>query len=325
MNTSNELTFVSTLDSLKKDFDEVNQKYSSSMSTIASSIRFNSNMTDEIKEQLIEFAAEQERIASYQSLSERFLRKVSNVPLIGRMTKGTADELRKQRLNEESVAGLVRSMYLGLKKQAEDVETTERQLIEIHEETLSNVHSMESLDTRLKDLLASQDIPPKQQSSVMRMATQIKVMIEKSKDKLESLEIIIPTTQACLQMIYQDLPISEADLLSDLSMSTGVAQINALSQDVREMRELSEIVSTNIWSRTQKSIVNLIEMNTVSDRDIQRIENNAREREKLREETMKAAKLSSQQIQKAFTQIELLAKESSKRRPELLSLTGTPA
>jgi hypothetical protein len=241
------------------------------------------------------------------------------------MTKGTADELRKQRLNEESVAGLVRSMYLGLKKQAEDVETTERQLIEIHEETLSNVHSMESLDTRLKELLASQDIPPKQQSSVMRMATQIKVMIEKSKDKLESLEIIIPTTQACLQMIYQDLPISEADLLSDLSMSTGVAQINALSQDVREMRELSEIVSTNIWSRTQKSIVNLIEMNTVSDRDIQRIENNAREREKLREETMKAAKLSSQQIQKAFTQIELLAKESSKRRPELLSLTGVTA
>jgi hypothetical protein len=115
-------------------------------------------------------------------------------------------------------------------------------------------------------------------------------------------------------MIYQDLPISEADLLSDLSMSTGVAQINALSQDVREMRELSEIVSTNIWSRTQKSIVNLIEMNTVSDKDIQRIENNAREREKLREETMKAAKLSSQQVQKAFTQIELLAKESSKRR-----------
>jgi hypothetical protein len=323
MTTSTELTFVSTIEALQKDLEAITNSHNNTMKTIASGIKFNPNMTDEVKEKLIEFAAEQERIANHQSLTERFMRKVSTVPLLGRAAKHSADELRKNRLNEESVAGLVRSMYLGLKKQADDVEATERELISIYNQTETNITSMQELDFKITTLVQANEIPMQHRSRVMRMATQIKTMIEKSKDKLESLQIIIPTTQACLEMIYQDLPISEADLLSDMAMSTGVAQINALSQDVKEMRELSDLVSTNIWSRTQKSIVNLIELNTVSDRDIQRIENNANEREKLRTETVKAAQKASQQIQQAYLKIEALAIESNERRSENTLLLGT--
>lgn len=309
-------TFDNNFQDLQKDFDNITRMHSSHMSNIASSIRFNPNMTDEIKDQLIEFAAEQERLANHQSISERFMRKVSTIPLIGKAAKQSAESIRKQRLQEESVSGLVKSMYDGLRAQASDVEQTETQLIKIYEQTKINIELMQELEEKISTLVQTNEIPITHKSRIMRMKTQIKVMIEKSKDKLESLEIIIPTTQACLEMIYQDLPISEADLLSDMAMSTGVAQINALSQDVKEMRELSDLVSTNIWSRTQKSIINLLEINTISDKDIARIQHNTQERENLRLETMKAAQQSSQQIQQAYQKIETLAIESQTRRSQ---------
>lgn len=309
-----ESTFSSSLKTLEEDFKKISEIHTNHMLTIASDIRFNPNMTDEVKEKLIEFAAEQERIANAQSIRERVMRRVASVPLLGRAAKSSADQLRKQRLQEESVSGMVRSMYSGLKAQAQDVEKTEAQLVKIYEQTESNISLMVDLDTKITSLLGTDEVPLRHRSNVMRMKTQIKVMIEKSKDKLESLKIILPVTQACLQMIYQDLPISEADLLSDMAMSTGVSQINALSQDVKEMRELSELVSTNIWSSTQRSIVNLLEMTTISDKDIQRIETNTQEREKLREETMRAAQKASQQIHQAYGKIQTLAIESNQRR-----------
>lgn len=312
--TLTESTFSNSLKTLEEDFKKITEIHTNHMLTIASDIRFNPNMTDEVKEKLIEFAAEQERIANSQSLRERVMRRIASVPLLGKAAKNSADQLRKQRLHEESVSGMVKSMYSGLKAQAQDVEKTEAQLVKIYEQTEANINLMLELDTKITTLLGTDEVPLRHRSNVMRMKTQIKVMIEKSKDKLESLKIILPVTQACLQMIYQDLPISEADLLSDMAMSTGVSQINALSQDVKEMRELSDLVSTNIWSSTQRSIVNLLEMTTISDRDIQRIESNTLEREKLREETMRAAHKASQQIHQAYGKIQTLAIESNQRR-----------
>lgn len=309
-----ELTIVSDLDSLQSDFEKVNEAYSQNMSSIASGIKFDNNDTAKIKEQLIEFAAEQERIANHESLGERFLRKVSNVPLIGTTAKSSADGMRNQRLSEESVSGLVGTMYQGLKKQASDVETTESSLISIHEATTSNLATMEELELRLSGILSQDEVPMNQKSRVMRMHTHIKVMIEKSKDKLSTLQLIINSTQATLETIYRELPVSEADLLSDLAMNTSVSQINALSQDVKEMRELSEIVSNNIWTNTQKSIVNLLELNTVTEKDILRIENNAKKREELHRNTMEAAQKSSNQIKIAHTKITAIAEESNQAR-----------
>ena len=312
----------SPLLAIQEEFAQVNETYSKTMSSITKAIKFsNLDDTDEIKQQLVSFAAEQEKIVNYESLSERMLRKVSFIPLIGSSANKSADNLRSQRLSEETVSGIVGKMYQGLKKQAETVEETESRLLQIQQQTKSNLELMITLGKKLNELIANGEIEEVDQSRTLKMKTQIALMTEKSHDKIDSLSLTIPATRAILEAIYQQLPISEADLLSDIAMSTGISQINALAQDVKDMRELSDMVSSGVWAKTQKSIVNLIEINSISDKEITRIEETANKRAELYQNTIAAAAKQQKQSVEAAKKIELIVQKSDERRTKTLSYT----
>jgi hypothetical protein len=249
------------------------------------------------------------------------LRKVSFIPLIGSSANKSADNLRSQRLSEETVSGIVGKMYQGLKKQAETVEETESRLLQIQQQTKSNLELMITLGKKLNELIANGEIEEVDQSRTLKMKTQIALMTEKSHDKIDSLNLTIPATRAILEAIYQQLPISEADLLSDIAMSTGISQINALAQDVKDMRELSDMVSSGVWAKTQKSIVNLIEINSISDKEITRIEETANKRAELYQNTIAAAAKQQKQSVEAAKKIELIVQKSDERRTKTLSYT----
>lgn len=307
-------TYSNSFDEIQKEFQQVNNQFTNTLSTIAKDIKFANFDTEEIKDALIKFAVEQKRLAESESTSERFLRKVAAVPFFGNVARKAADNHRTERLNEESVSGLVGTMYKGLKKQGEDVELALKRLNEVKATTVANIEVMTQLEDKISALLQEESLAPTFRVKVKMMDVQVKTMIEKSRDKIDTLNLVIPATEANLMTIYRELPISEAELLSDLAISTNVNKVNALAEDLKEVRHLKEMVTNNIYDSTQKSILNLIESNSISQKEMLQIENNVKRREELHKQTNEAMQKSIEQTNTMHAKITQLAIESQERR-----------
>lgn len=315
--------FTTAFESLQKDFNNITTSYTDTITGITENIKFDSRDTDELKDRLIQFALEQDKIANSSSLAEGLLRRVEKLPWLGGIAKESADSIRSTRLNEESVSGLVGTMYTGLKKQADTIKEAEQTLIGILETTEENIINMIKLCENVDNMISEGNIPRREYSQTLHMATHTKTMLENSRNKIETLNLVIPTMRGCLVSIRRELPISQAELTSDLAISAGVSQLNNLVTDLKDLNHLSSVVAVNIHTKTQTSLKSMIELNTVTEEDILKLEDNAKRRDKLYQETMVASQESNKQLQIAHVRITDLAKSSqAKREQNQLLLQG---
>mgnify|MGYP001774119162 CR=1 FL=1 len=319
IDTKNET--VNELQDIQKSFLDLNKNHSKIMSDITEVIKISDWDLEDIKKDLIKFAAVQQQVMNKKTISDRVLEQVSVIPGLKKFSANTIEQNREKRLSEETVSGLVRKMYEGLKKQCQDVEDSESNMVKIRQEVLKNIDIMEALSSRLKVIIENNDIPDEYQVSVLKVKNQIQLLIEKSKNKVDALNMIIPISRSSLELFYQYMPINEADLLTDISMSRNVTKLNKLSMELNEMKELTDIVSNSVWENMLTNITNFAKFEVnMSDKEIKRIEDNMNSRNKLMKTAMIAVNEQKERAIEITKAVEVISDQSNKHRQEIKSL-----
>lgn len=309
-----------TVDELQKSFEQISQNYTDNMSRITEAVKFREIDDSDVKKKLVAFTIEQHKIGGKKKFPEKMWSALENVPGIDKFAAKQSEASREKMIMEETVSGLVGRMYQGLRAQAADIEKNEESMMEIRNETEKTIKLMDKFTADIMKLEESQG-PDRVTGKTIKMRTQVNIMAEKARDKVDTLNIVIPATRALLEAIYQVLPISEGDLLTDIAMSNGIAKINALAGDIKEMQEISDELSSSIWENMTDTLQKAITLSSPTRKDVDRVKVNMERRTQLIVNTSKMLQNQQEQVKIAAKEIDDLSRQSKEKRLALKAPT----
>ena len=302
--TAPKQSFENSFTSLQTRFDASNKSHSTQIHSITTDIKFDANTIDEAKSKLIDLATEQKRLTSSDTFQERALRQLSKLPMVGNVIKESADSRRTRRMKEDTISGVVASMFKGLRKQIDELIEVEQAYIKLHEQTGKNIKFNEGIKEELDDLQSENKVPMSHHTRVLRLQTQTEHTLLEDKEFIQSLEsAIIPNIQMAIQTILQKLPRAESNLLTNAALNGGIDKVLTLIEDTNEAEEISNAFVVRSNKATQETLLALIKMNTVSEEQLQRIEDNTTERQERQIAVNNALTESNLAIQKAHKKV----------------------
>lgn len=304
-------TFESTFERLQTKFESSNKTHATQVHNITENIKFDDRTIDEAKDKLITLAMEQEKLATSNTLRERVLGRVSKVPFIGNLIGDSVESLREQRIEEESISGIVGVMFSGLRKQVDELIEVEQSYIKLYDQTKKNIEFNKGIKKELDGLQENGEVPMSHHTRVLRLQTQTEHTLFEDTEFLRSLESsVIPGIQMAIQTILQKLPRAESNLLTNAAVKGGIDKVLALVNDTNEAEEISNTFVASSNERTQEALLSLIKMNNVSEEQLRRIEDNAKKRIE-RQAAVTAALIESKEvIKKAHTKVLAISKQA---------------
>ena len=272
---------ATSIQSLEEEYLRLYGEHEKNIGSISDTISFSDAGLEEAKDQLAEFVIRSKELANRQTFKERTLRKISHLPFgIGNSAAEAVKDIRKERLNDKSITEVVDALYYGIKKRADNLETTIHSMFGIQEKTMSLVESLAQLDKSLDEQMSA-DLDPRNRLTVTKLSSQVKLMLSTSQDKVQELSVIINVAQAVLMNMIKVIPVTKSELLSRIVMDAGVSQINAIHQDVKDVMELNHTITEDMNEKTRKAIIGLLESSSVSQKDVDRIKKSTDDRIKL--------------------------------------------
>lgn len=279
-------TDVTSSNTLEQRFNVLLENYSNTTEEISNVVNLSDTDLEEAKEQFAEFVIKSQQIANRKSISERVYNGLATtasiVPFIGDKMSAHVEtkikDIRKESLNDKSLKEIANNLFDGVKARVDSLENTLQGMYNIREESINFIEQISLLDTELDEQLTNEELSPRERFSLMKMSSQVKLMIEKAQDKVQQLNSIVPVAEGMLLQMVKALPVSKNDLLSSLIMDAGVTQINAIFKDVKEIMDMNDRISEGVHAKTSTAVVNMLKASSVSSEDIQRIENNSKRR-----------------------------------------------